>query len=137
MTGRSMWRRGVGAVLGAAAVWAMVLAPQAALAAMEPGAHSSAAVVSVDATTMMTTADAKDADDDTIPDVVEREVCGTATCAVGTEDEDADGIPDWTEVLSCDSPRPSSVLQPEQEPRLASPHETPKRRPSTSVRRPA
>ena len=98
-----MWRRGVGAVLGAAAVWAMVLAPQAALAAMEPGAHSSAAVVSVDASTMMTTADAKDADDDTIPDVVEREVCGTATCAVGTEDEDADGIPDWTEVLSCDS----------------------------------
>jgi hypothetical protein len=47
--------------------------------------------------------DAADADGDTVPDVVERVVCGTATCASGAEDRDGDGVPDWTEVLSCDS----------------------------------
>jgi hypothetical protein len=44
-----------------------------------------------------------DADGDTIPDTVERVVCGSATCATGREDSDADGIPDWTEVVACGS----------------------------------
>jgi LPXTG-motif cell wall-anchored protein len=42
-----------------------------------------------------------DADGDTIPDTVERVVCGTATCATGREDTDRDGVPDWTEVMAC------------------------------------
>ena len=42
----------------------------------------------------------KDSDTDTIPDEVEREVCGTAACATGLEDTDSDGIPDWSEVLA-------------------------------------
>lgn len=42
-----------------------------------------------------------DSDGDTIPDVVERVVCGTATCATGREDRDEDGIADWVEVMAC------------------------------------
>jgi hypothetical protein len=42
-----------------------------------------------------------DADGDSIPDTVERVVCGGATCATGREDTDRDGIPDWTEVMVC------------------------------------
>lgn len=44
-----------------------------------------------------------DADGDTIPDTVERAVCGSATCATGREDRDEDGIPDWVEVMACGS----------------------------------
>jgi hypothetical protein len=36
----------------------------------------------------------QDSDGDTIPDEVERVVCGSAACAVGLEDTDGDGIPD-------------------------------------------
>jgi len=42
-----------------------------------------------------------DSDGDSIPDVVERVVCGTATCATGREDRDEDGIADWVEVMAC------------------------------------
>lgn len=42
-----------------------------------------------------------DIDGDGIPDWVEREVCGSLTCANGTEDTDGDGIPDWVEVMAC------------------------------------
>lgn len=30
-------------------------------------------------------------------------MCGTATCATGVEDLDADGIPDWVEITACGS----------------------------------
>lgn len=46
-----------------------------------------------------------DADLDRIPDVTEKQVCGTATCATGREDRDGDGIPDWSELLSCGTAR--------------------------------
>jgi hypothetical protein len=49
-----------------------------------------------------------DADGDSIPDTVERSVCGTATCATGREDSDADGVPDWTEVMACGTLRCAS-----------------------------
>jgi hypothetical protein len=38
-----------------------------------------------------------DADGDTIADVVEEAVCGSATCATGTEDLDGSGVPDAEE----------------------------------------
>ncbi|MDN4613896.1 hypothetical protein P5G50_05460 [Leifsonia sp. F6_8S_P_1B] len=42
-----------------------------------------------------------DADHDSIPDVVERVVTGSATGATGREDRDTDGIPDWVEAMAC------------------------------------
>ncbi|MGO4534465.1 hypothetical protein [Leifsonia sp. 2MCAF36] len=44
-----------------------------------------------------------DADHDTVPDAVERVVCGSATCSTGREDRDSDGMPDWVEVTACGS----------------------------------
>lgn len=44
-----------------------------------------------------------DVDGDRIADWVEREVCGSFTCATGTEDTDGDGISDGVEVMSCGS----------------------------------
>lgn len=41
-----------------------------------------------------------DTDNDRIPDAVEQVVCGSATCATGTEDVDGDGVPDWVEYLA-------------------------------------
>jgi hypothetical protein len=46
-----------------------------------------------------------DADTDRIVDVVEQQVCGTATCATGREDRDRDGIPDWSELVACGTAR--------------------------------
>lgn len=46
-----------------------------------------------------------DVDADTIPDSIERVVCGNATCATGTEDVDGDGIADAIEVASCGTTR--------------------------------
>ncbi|WP_372969129.1 hypothetical protein [Microbacterium sp.] len=87
----------------ASAVSAFLLVLCASFLSAGAASASTAEFATTDVSVLSSAADVKDADDDTIPDVVEREVCGTATCAVGTEDEDADGIPDWTEVLSCDS----------------------------------
>ena len=42
-----------------------------------------------------------DEDGDGIPDWVEVIICGTTTCADGTEDTDGNGIPDWTEIIIC------------------------------------
>lgn len=99
------------AAVATLALSAMVMTPGVAIAAT--GAPTTNVAAFTDALGSSATnhaaagrpavADAKDADDDAIPDVVEREVCGTATCALGTEDRDDDGIPDWTEVLSCDT----------------------------------
>ncbi|MDQ1083880.1 MULTISPECIES: hypothetical protein [Microbacterium] len=44
-----------------------------------------------------------DVDGDTIADAIERVVCGSATCATGTEDTDGDGISDGVEVRACGS----------------------------------
>lgn len=49
------------------------------------------------------TASLCDADTDRIPDGIELQVCGTATCSAGREDIDADGIVDWSEFTSCGS----------------------------------
>ena len=46
-----------------------------------------------------------DADTDRIIDVIERQVCGTSTCATGREDRDGDGIPDWSEIVACGTAR--------------------------------
>ncbi|RFA13703.1 hypothetical protein B7R21_07670 [Subtercola boreus] len=42
-----------------------------------------------------------DADADRIADQLERQLCGTATCATSSEDTDGDGIPDWVEYTAC------------------------------------
>ena len=42
-----------------------------------------------------------DSDNDSIPNLIETAVCGTATCATGREDTDKDGIPDWVEIEAC------------------------------------
>ncbi|MGV8911944.1 MAG: hypothetical protein ACOH14_04935 [Rhodoglobus sp.] len=44
-----------------------------------------------------------DADRDRIPDALEQQICGTATCATGREDRDKDGISDWVEFRACGS----------------------------------
>ena len=46
-----------------------------------------------------------DVDQDRISDVIEEQVCGTATCATGREDRDRDGIPDWSEISACGTTR--------------------------------
>lgn len=46
-----------------------------------------------------------DVDHDRISDVVEKQICGTATCATGREDRDRDGIPDWSEIEACGTAR--------------------------------
>lgn len=46
-----------------------------------------------------------DADTDRIIDVIEKQVCGTSTCATGREDRDGDGIPDWSEFTACGTAR--------------------------------
>ena len=55
------------------------------------------------ATTIVRAGAIADVDGDTIPDGIERVVCGSATCATGTEDTDGDGIPDVVEVAACGS----------------------------------
>jgi hypothetical protein len=70
------WFRGTVSV--AAALLLMLVVPTPA----------AASVGAVSAQSLTVAAGEKDADADTIPDVVEREVCGTATCAVGIEDRD-------------------------------------------------
>ncbi len=106
---RAMMRAAVAAIV----LTTMVLAPGVASAATVARTAVVASVAQISsgtetgpvaiADTVHATANDKDSDDDTIPDIVEREVCGTATCALGTEDRDDDGIPDVTEVLSCDT----------------------------------
>jgi hypothetical protein len=53
----------------------------------------------------VTSASPGDVDGDTIPDTIERAVCGSSTCATGTEDVDGDGITDAVEVASCGTTR--------------------------------
>ena len=55
------------------------------------------------ATTIVRAGAIADVDGDTIPDGIERVVCGSATCATGTEDTDGDGVPDVVEVAACGS----------------------------------
>ncbi|CAN5278746.1 hypothetical protein BH09ACT1_BH09ACT1_26100 [soil metagenome] len=49
------------------------------------------------------TASLCDADTDRIPDDIELQVCGSATCSTGREDLDEDGIADWSEFTACGS----------------------------------
>ncbi|MEZ5381741.1 MAG: Ig-like domain-containing protein [Microthrixaceae bacterium] len=42
-----------------------------------------------------------DEDGDGIPDWIEIIICGSPTCADGSEDADGNGIPDWREILLC------------------------------------
>lgn len=44
-----------------------------------------------------------DVDRDRIADVLEVQVCGSATCATGREDKDKDGISDWVEFRACET----------------------------------
>lgn len=46
-----------------------------------------------------------DSDGDRITDVLEKQICGSSTCATGREDADRDGIPDWSEYLVCGDAR--------------------------------
>lgn len=46
-----------------------------------------------------------DSDGDRITDVLEKQICGSSTCATGREDADRDGIPDWSEFLVCGDAR--------------------------------
>ncbi len=46
-----------------------------------------------------------DSDRDRITDVLEKQICGTSTCATGREDADRDGIPDWSEFIVCGDAR--------------------------------
>lgn len=54
-----------------------------------------------------------DADDDGIVDVVEEAICGSATCATGTEDLDGNGVADAEELAgSLASGGPAGPVQP-------------------------
>lgn len=75
---------------------AIVLAPSPAVALSAPA--SVVCSESVDPTSC-------DSDRDRITDVLEKQICGTSTCATGREDADGDGIPDWSEVIVCGDPR--------------------------------
>jgi hypothetical protein len=85
----------------------LLLRAAALLAALTVSGLATPAAASFAAPVTAVTASA-DSDGDSIPDAVERIVCGSATCADGTEDADRDGIPDWTEVLACDTARCAS-----------------------------
>jgi hypothetical protein len=63
---------------------------------IDSNGQTDSATVTVD----VTCAD-QDTDGDGIPDWVEVIICGTTTCADGTEDTDGNGIPDWTEIIIC------------------------------------
>lgn len=54
-------------------------------------------LVPTPAAALVRTSAPTDVDGDTIPDSIERVVCGSATCATGTEDTDGDGVPDVVE----------------------------------------
>ena len=75
----------------------------ALLGVVVPAAPSSASVVAAGSCSATSELAACDADHDTIPDTVERVVCGAATCATGREDRDKDGVGDWVEVMACNS----------------------------------
>ena len=70
-------------------------------AAMAGGTRAAAAPSSMPVCPAASNVSSCDADDDAIPDTVERAVCGTATCSTGREDRDKDGIPDWVEFTAC------------------------------------
>lgn len=61
---------------------------------------TSASVASVNCSERTNPAEC-DTDGDGITDALEKQICGTATCATGREDRDGDGIPDWVEFRAC------------------------------------
>ena len=73
-------------VIGAMAVLAALLVPAVPVAADPLSCAEQASVLLCDA------------DADGIVDVVEEAVCGSATCATGTEDVDGNGVPDAEEL---------------------------------------
>lgn len=84
----------LGIVLGVAAVLAGWVAPVAVPAPAVPAAPVSLVVSCAEDVA------ACDSDGDGIGDLVEEAMCGSATCATGAEDADADGVADAEQLTS-------------------------------------